>query len=75
MPLEFSIFAAITGDALLGCGLILFAMMALLGLVLWSRKRIDFICDSGPRSARRILHDLKTGTTDASTPDPEGDDE
>ena len=72
MMLAFSILAAPSGDTLLGCGLILLAMMALIGLVLWSRRRIDHICDSGPRSAREILHDLKTPA--AKTP-AEDDDE
>ncbi len=73
MLTDFSILAAASGDTLLGCGLILFAMMALLGLVLWSRKRIDYICDSGPRSARRILHDLKTGTLSETPPAEDAD--
>jgi hypothetical protein len=73
MLLEFTILAAAPPDTLLGCGLILFAMMALIGLVLWSRKRIDYICDSGPRSARRILHDLKTGTLSETPPEEDTD--
>ncbi|MBT3278381.1 MAG: hypothetical protein HN370_03300 [Phycisphaerales bacterium] len=69
-----SILAAGTGDAMIGCVLIACATGALVGLVLWSRKRINQICDSGPRSARLILHDLKNGTL-GKPADPEADDE
>lgn len=45
-------------DTIIGVCLVVFAVGLLIGLVLWSRRTINHIDQTGPRSARKILRDL-----------------
>ncbi|MBU1076650.1 MAG: hypothetical protein KKH98_05115 [Spirochaetes bacterium] len=45
-------------DIVIGCILIAGAIGFLTFIVLWSRRMINFICDKGPTSARKIIKEL-----------------
>ena len=45
-------------DAVIGCTVVVFALAAITGLVIWGRKTIDLIADKNLKSARDITREL-----------------
>ncbi len=48
-------------DAIIGCVVIAIALILLIALTWWSRRRIDWIARTGERSVREILKDRDVG--------------
>ena len=48
-------------DAIIGCVAITGTVIAMILLVWWSRRTIDWISRTGQRSAREIMRDIRRG--------------
>lgn len=46
-------------DAIIGCVVVVVALVVIIGLVLWSRRTVNLIDEKNLTSARHITHELK----------------